>query len=88
MSGGHFEYKQRAIEEIIKALSQVIEENKYSPDVMEKFREGLLILKKAHIYVQHIDYLLSGDDGEENFHKRLFTDQLEYLTENFKKVEK
>lgn len=86
MSGGHFDYKQRAIEEIIEDLSQVIQANNYSPDIMETFRDGLLTLKKAHIYVQRIDWLLSGDDGEESFRERLFTDWLQYLNENFKKV--
>lgn len=27
--------------------------------------------KKAYIYAQRIDWLLSGDDGEKSFHKRL-----------------
>jgi len=29
------------------------------------------ILKKAKIYAQRVDYLLSGDDGEESFLRRL-----------------
>lgn len=38
---------------------------------VEQFRLGIYYLKKAEIYAQRIDWLLSGDDGEESFHKRL-----------------
>ena len=34
----------------------------------------LKILNKAFVYVNRIDWLLSGDDGEETFHKRLKED--------------
>ena len=36
------------------------------------------ILKQAEIYAQRIDWLLSGDDGEESFHERL-KEELEEL---------
>ena len=32
------------------------------------------ILKEAAIYTQRIDWFLSGDDGEDNFYKRLEED--------------
>jgi hypothetical protein len=41
------------------------------PEVVEEFKKGLKILKMASIYAQRIDWLLSGDDGEESFKKRL-----------------
>ena len=47
---------------------------KYPDDVIEKMKEGVEILKKAEIYAQRIDWLLSGDDGEENFLSRLEKD--------------
>ena len=37
-------------------------------------KEGIEILKKAQIYAHRIDWLLSGDDGEESFLKRLEED--------------
>ena len=40
-------------------------------EVVEEFKKGLKILKTAAIYAQRIDWLLSGDDGEESFKKRL-----------------
>ena len=47
---------------------------KYPPEVIEKFKEGLEILRKAAIYAQRIDWLVSGDDGEESFISRLKED--------------
>ena len=44
---------------------------KYSDEVVERFKEGVEILRKAQIYAHRIDYLLSSDDGEESFLKRL-----------------
>ena len=43
----------------------------YSKETIKEFKKGLAILKKAYIYAQRIDWLLSGDDGEESFHERL-----------------
>jgi len=53
---------------------------KYSDEVIEKFKEAVDILKKAEIYAQRIDWLLSGDDGEESFFRR--------LEEDLKQIEK
>ena len=47
---------------------------KYPDDVIEEFRKGLDILRKAQVYAQRIDWLISGDDGEESFHRRLKID--------------
>jgi hypothetical protein len=44
---------------------------KYPDEVIEKMKEGIEILKRAQIYAQRIDWLLSGDDGEESFLRRL-----------------
>lgn len=41
------------------------------PEILEEFKKGLKILKTAAIYAQRIDWLLSGDDGEESFKERL-----------------
>jgi len=47
---------------------------KYPDDVIEKMKEGIEVLKRAQIYAQRIDWLLSGDDGEESFLRRLEED--------------
>ena len=44
---------------------------KYPDEIIEKFKEAVNILRKAYIYAHRIDYLLSGDDGEESFIERL-----------------
>ena len=44
---------------------------KYPDEVIEEFKNGVNILRKAAIYVHRIDYLLSGDDGNESFIERL-----------------
>ena len=46
----------------------------FPPEVIEKFKEGLIILRQAEAYAQRIDWLLSGDDGNESFLRRLEED--------------
>lgn len=38
---------------------------------LRRFEEGIYVLKKAYIYAQRIDWLLTCDDGEEEFEERL-----------------
>ena len=85
MSGGHFNYDQYRIDQIAEDIAQIIRNNKneeldewgskrgyFFPDsVIEEFKRAVYILDKAYIYVQRIDWLLSGDDGEDSFHSRL-----------------
>jgi exonuclease VII small subunit len=46
----------------------------YPEEVIEEFKKGVEIIKQAQIYIQRLDWLLSGDDGEESFLKRLKDD--------------
>ena len=85
MSGGHFQGNQYRIQSIIDEIEDIILKNDapeldsygyrigygYPPEIIEKFEEGLEYLTKAQIYAQRIDWLVSGDDGEETFLKRL-----------------
>jgi hypothetical protein len=87
MSGGYFDYTQYQISRIADEVEQLILTNgqkreykesweneyhdEYSPEVIEKFKEGLILLRKAQIYAQRIDWLVSGDDSEESFFSRL-----------------
>ena len=50
----------------------------YPADVIAEFKKGYEILRKAAIYTQRIDWLLSGDDGDESFIRRL-NDEMEQL---------
>lgn len=87
MSGGRFNYAQRSISDIVDAIEQEIQDNDsvlhrgeyykpYEEDTIDEFKKGVELLKKAQIYTQRIDWLLSGDDGEETFHERLAEDLL------------
>lgn len=87
MSGGHFNYAQNRISyEIACPLQQEILRNKIRPSwtreedwdgqmwsdtTIDEFKMGLEALRVAYIYAQRIDWMLSGDDSEESFHKRL-----------------
>ena len=58
----------------------------YSKKTLTKMRQGLKIIRKAYIYAQRIDWLLSGDDGEESFHERLEEELNELKHDNNKKT--
>lgn len=47
---------------------------KYPDEVIEKFKEGVELIRKAEVFAQRIDWLLSGDDGVETFLMRLKQD--------------
>lgn len=94
MSGGHFDYNQYKIGYICDEIDDLIVNNDsqerdewggnmgrgYSPETVAEFRKGLAILRQAQVYAHRIDWLVSGDDGEESFHRRLAND-LEKLGE-------
>ena len=42
----------------------------FEPQTLRKFQQALTTLREASIMVQRIDWLVSGDDGEDTFHKR------------------
>lgn len=78
MSGGAFQYLQRRYEwqEVIKRIEGITKENnnQLRLDVIQEFKKGLTIIKQAQVYLERIDYLLSDDDGEDSFLKRLKSD--------------
>jgi len=45
--------------------------HKYSDEVIQEFKRGATLIQQAQTYMQRIDWLLSGDDGEESFLSRL-----------------
>jgi hypothetical protein len=95
MSGGFFDYDQYRIGRIADDVEQLIlsntdeEKNEwgdmkgrfYGEKTIDEFKIGLHHLKLAQIYAQRIDWLVSGDDGEETFHKRLASDKKDMLDE-------
>jgi hypothetical protein len=85
MSGGHFNYQQNHLWDMADDIGNVIFNNdstekdewgysigrQYSPETIAEFEKAVTALKLAYVYAQRIDWLLSGDDGEDSFHKRL-----------------
>ena len=75
MSGGHFDYQQSRIMDIYISIEAYISDNKYNnnynEETIKELKKAVDVLKVGYIYAHRIDWLLSGDDGEEAFHKRL-----------------
>jgi len=85
MSGGHFDYQQYKLGYIADEIEQLILTNDseelnqwgdqigrhYNAETIVQFQFALGLVRRAQIYVQRIDWLVSGDDSEESFHKRL-----------------
>jgi hypothetical protein len=88
MSGGFFNYDQYKLGYISDAVEQLIRDNHskelndwgdtkgrgYSDETITEFKRGVELLNQALIYAQRIDWLVSGDDGEDTFHKRFAED--------------
>ena len=71
MSGGHYDYLQRHILNIIESIEETLNERSFPQHILDKINDGLTALRIAYVYAQCIDWLLSGDDGEESFVERL-----------------
>jgi hypothetical protein len=78
MSGGHFGYKQFELQKLADEIEQLALENAtqdwdepYGPETISEFNEAVRLLRRAYIYVQRIDWLVSCDDNEATFNKRL-----------------
>lgn len=91
MSGGTFDYIQYRFEEIVDRIEEEIKDNTvkpeywwgewngqvYSDETIAEFKKAIEVVNKARVYVHRVDWLLSGDDGEESFHKGLAEDLAE-----------
>lgn len=92
MSGGYFDYNHYMLEHIASSISNLIKINNsekldsagypvschYPPDIIAKFDETRKILRLAAAMVQRIDWLVSGDDGEDSFRER-WNEEVEIL---------
>lgn len=47
---------------------------RYPDEILREFKECVRLCKLASAYVQRIDWLISGDDSESCFHRRLKED--------------
>ena len=81
MSGGRFGYSQHRLTVMVEEIEMVIQNNgvkdewgyadNFSEETIGEFRNGIAALKRAYVYAQRIDWLVSGDDSEPYFHARL-----------------
>ena len=80
MSGGYFEYQQYHLQDIVDKLREIKvkienDEEFYQYDrkeeLLREISNGLDYLNLAGIYTQRLDWLFSGDDGEDSFFERL-----------------
>ena len=92
MSGGHFGYQQYRLHDIASQIKELIASNDdeslnewgyrrghgYRAETIEKFKIAVDMLEKAAIMAQRVDWLVSGDDGEDSFHRR-WAEELEEL---------
>lgn len=74
------EDKEKAVEYIRDNQRTLPNRYEYSEETIAEFKKGLDILRRAYIYAQRIDWLLSGDDREKSFHERL-KEELDELEE-------
>ncbi len=84
MSGGHFGYSQWQIHESAEDIERLIASNDdqtpdkwgdpkgygLPPDILAKFSEAAHTLHQAAEMMQRVDWLVSGDDGQEGFRLR------------------
>jgi hypothetical protein len=84
MSGGKFDYLQFQIMDVAEQLGELIESTEnstpgqwnyeFSKETLDKFKECYTMLSVGGKMLHRIDWLVSGDDGEESFHRRLEED--------------
>jgi len=83
LSGGYFEYQQYHIQDIIEKLEEtkvkIENDEEYhqydrKEELLQEISNGIDYLNLAQIYTQRLDWLFSGDDGEDSFFERLRED--------------
>jgi len=91
MSGGHFDYLQYQITEAAEDVDRMIRDNckenswgeapGYSEATLFRFKEAAVLFRTTAIFMQRIDWLVSGDDSEDTFHERLEEEIEKYCEE-------
>ena len=81
MSGGHFEYQQYRINDIADTLRVDIAKTRkkheyhcYSDSFLAEMIAAHNKARELSVMIQRIDWVLSGDDGEEDYTDRLAED--------------
>jgi hypothetical protein len=85
MRGGYWDYEYRDVNDAVWDIEKLIETNHdktldqhgdlkgrhFSDEVLSRLREAVAVMRVAAVYWERIDYLLSFDDTEERFLRRL-----------------
>lgn len=85
MSGGYFGYSQYAFGIIAGIINNKVLLNDslalddfgdrvghgFSKETLKEMRKAVKTLRRAKVYADRIDWLLSGDDSEQYFHAQL-----------------
>lgn len=82
MSGGFFDHAQSTIRSISDRIKDVLDLKSYEhitskPEVNNQMFVATKLLEASYIYARRIDWLLSGDDGPDEFLERLAKDMME-----------
>ena len=91
MSGGHFNgYIYHQVSQFAYELEEEIQNNNkpdeygyvkdYAPEVIEYLEEQVHFIHKMADIMRHIDYLYSGDHGEDSFMNRVMEVERKYGT--------
>jgi len=90
MSGGHFEYAYHRVEDFAEQLKRDIAKNKikdefgyvrnYSDETIKNLKAVEKLARLTGQLMYNAEWLLSGDDGEEEFNKG--------FNKHFKKLER
>ena len=84
MSGGHFFYVQDKFDGVAWEIDELVRSNDdatrneygeragrgYPPEVIARFRTAARVARLAAAMVRRVDWLVSCDDGEDNFLER------------------
>ncbi|MCR5288854.1 MAG: hypothetical protein K6E51_02550 [Treponema sp.] len=83
MSGGSLDYFYSRFDEPLEKIRKELKwgKNRWTPETLSGFQTAVLYLRIAQIYSRRIEWLLSGDDGEDDFHERL-NEELEEIRNN------
>lgn len=73
MSGGSLDYFYSRFDEPLDYLREKIRFGKkaYSDETIKLFQEAYNHLKESQVYAKRLEWLFSGDDGEDSFKERL-----------------
>jgi hypothetical protein len=76
MSGGRFNYIQFKIDDIANEVEEFCNVNSdtYDSNTLDEFWLCARKLREAAIYLNRMDWVISGDDSEKTFHTRLKED--------------